>query len=442
MRKNLLAGAVLALIASATMAADYYIVVPFNKKATAPVSGLSVSLNSLTLPKGVVGVPYAGVDLKSALSVTGDQSFSPANVGWAIDSGTLPAGLSLGADGVISGTPTTAGSENVTVRATYKSANGTQTYELVVLNLSVSLSTAALPNPSPGVAYSFDLNSRLNVSGDSSFDASKVSWSIASGGLPAGLSLSANGVIAGYPQLFSNSGATFSLKADYLGKHTQQSYTVYPADSESVGAMLHFNGVNGSTSFVDEKGISYTSSGAVISTAASKFGGASGLFNGTSLLSSGVSNNFYFPGDFTFETFVRFTDISDTWTTYTPSNQYMLDIGGNGTYFGWRVTHGWSLFKNGAPLLSYVSVPNVNQWYHVAVQRRNGTLQLFLDGQEVASNPFAGVIGAQGLAITLGNFGGGGPYGLKGYLDEFRISPSSARYTGNFTVPTQEYPSR
>lgn len=440
LKKSITALALTAAAASA-LAADYYIVVPFKKAAAAPTQ-ISVGLNSLTLAKGVVGVPYGSADLKTALQVSGDANFSAANVSWTIDSGALPAGLSLGADGVISGTPTEAGADNFTVRAAYKTASGSQTYELIVINLTVSLSASAIPNLTIGQAYSFDLSNRLTISGDPSFNASNVQWSLSSGTLPEGLTLNSGGILSGVPKAFSNNGTTFSLKADYLGKYAEQSFTVYPKDSLSVGALLHFNGSNGSAQFVDEKGIGYTSYGATISTAQSKFGGASGLFNGTARITSGLSNNFYFPGDFTFEGFIQFNNISNTWTTYSPSNQYILDIGGNGTYFGWRATHGWSLFKNGVALLSYQTLPDTNKWYHFAVQRSGTSLQLYIDGQLVTSNTFTDAIGANGLGITLGNFGGGGPYGVNGYLDEFRITPSAARYSGNFTVPAEEYPSR
>ena len=86
-----------------------------------------------TLPAGEVNWPYS-YDLKQLLSVTGDSSYSPASVSWELQSGALPAGLSLGSNGVISGTPTTknvAGS-SFQVLATYKTKTGQQAYTIVV----------------------------------------------------------------------------------------------------------------------------------------------------------------------------------------------------------------------------------------------------------------------------------------------------------------------
>ena len=86
-----------------------------------------------TLPAGEVNWPYS-YDLKQLLSVTGDSSYSPASVSWELQSGALPAGLSLGSNGVISGTPTTkdAVGSSFQVLATYKTKTGQQAYTIVV----------------------------------------------------------------------------------------------------------------------------------------------------------------------------------------------------------------------------------------------------------------------------------------------------------------------
>jgi hypothetical protein len=59
------------------------------------------------LTAGVIGTPY---------SVTLAANNNPTS--WAVSLGTLPAGLSLGNDGVISGTPTATGTANFSVTAT------------------------------------------------------------------------------------------------------------------------------------------------------------------------------------------------------------------------------------------------------------------------------------------------------------------------------------
>lgn len=85
------------------------------------------------LPAGEVSWPYS-YDLKQLLSVTGDRGWSLANVSWSLSSGSMPAGLSLGSDGVISGIPTTKDliGSSFQVKASYKGKDGQQLYTIVV----------------------------------------------------------------------------------------------------------------------------------------------------------------------------------------------------------------------------------------------------------------------------------------------------------------------
>ena len=74
-------------------------------------------------------LPGAGqnVGYLYTLEATGDVTIT-----WDITVGALPTGLSLSAEGVISGTPTTVESQNFTVRATNASGNDTQALTLAV----------------------------------------------------------------------------------------------------------------------------------------------------------------------------------------------------------------------------------------------------------------------------------------------------------------------
>ncbi|GFO56943.1 hypothetical protein GMSM_39500 [Geomonas sp. Red276] len=73
---------------------------------TTTASSLAVSTS--TLPAGTVGTAYS-----QTLTATGGTS----PYSWSIPTGTLPAGLNL-SSGVISGTPTTAGTSTFTVQVT------------------------------------------------------------------------------------------------------------------------------------------------------------------------------------------------------------------------------------------------------------------------------------------------------------------------------------
>jgi len=182
-----------------------------------------VALATATPPQAIVGQAYT-YDLKPLLTVTGDNSYSGTGVTWTLTSGTLPNGLTLNSSGVITGTPTSASSGNVTARATYRNVNGQQVYQIVSLGITVSLANGAPPQAIVGQAYSYDLKPLLTVSGDAAYTGSGVTWSLVSGSLPSGLALQSDGTITGTPTAAANNSVT--ARAAYRGVTGQQAYQV------------------------------------------------------------------------------------------------------------------------------------------------------------------------------------------------------------------------
>jgi serine protease len=84
-----------------------------------------INITPSTLPNGIVGTAY---------SQTVQASYGMAPYTWSIDSGTLPAGLSLGSGtGTISGTPTMVGTSSFTVRVTdSNSYTATRAFSIVI----------------------------------------------------------------------------------------------------------------------------------------------------------------------------------------------------------------------------------------------------------------------------------------------------------------------
>jgi hypothetical protein len=152
--------------------------------------------SSGTLPNGTVGTTYV-----KALTATGSTPMT-----WSIASGSLCSGMSLSPAGVVSGTPTTAGSYAFTVRA----SNGfppdaTQSVMVIVNPPSTppSITTgSALPGGTVGTAYQVT----LAASG-----TNPIAWSVTAGTLPSGLTLSASGALSGTP---TTAGSySFTVKA-------------------------------------------------------------------------------------------------------------------------------------------------------------------------------------------------------------------------------------
>ena len=168
--------------------------------------GSSLSIQSSGVENGTISVPYMGYPVATG----GTPGYS-----WSVSSGTLPPGLVLDPEtGTIDGVPTNTGSWSFTLSVTDSSTPTAQT-----VNASVSISidgpsaltvtTNSLPVGTVGQSF----ETTLAASGGLGADA----WTIASGGLPAGLSLDAS-------------------TGEIVGSPTQQgtsSFTIQASDSET-----------------------------------------------------------------------------------------------------------------------------------------------------------------------------------------------------------------
>ncbi len=188
-----------------------------------PPNPLAVS--TAALPGGTVGTAYS-----TTLAASGGTS----PYSWTVASGSLAAGLSLSNVGTISGTPTSAGQSNFTVQVTDSSSpvqNATKPFSISTsaAGAAPTITTASLPNGSVGAAYS----STLAASGGTT----PYSWTVASGALPAGLSLSKGGTVSGTPT--SAGQSNFTVQVTDSSSPVQQASHVF---SPSILAKLAITG--------------------------------------------------------------------------------------------------------------------------------------------------------------------------------------------------------
>jgi len=208
----------------------------------------------------------------------------------------------------------------------------------------------------------------------------------------------------------------------------------------NVSLLLHGDGTNGSTTIVDSSPSPKTVTvfgDAQISTAQSKFGGASIAFDGTGdYLTLAPNTAFgYGVGDFTWEAWVYCNTISgiEYFMDHTGGNAGIIQrINDRFAYFNTTIGSGGPLYVTGSGSIS------ADTWYHIAVCRANGTTRLFLDGVEKSSQADSHNYPTAG--IGLGSYFLRDEYTLNGYMDEFRITKGIARYTSNFTPPTAPFP--
>ncbi|MGH9735265.1 MAG: putative Ig domain-containing protein, partial [Candidatus Acidiferrales bacterium] len=112
---------------------------------------------------------------------------------WSLSSGSLPAGLTLSSStGAISGTPTASGTSTFTVKVTDASSNtATKSLSIAVAGVPLTITTTSLSNGSTNTAYS----AFLYAGGGTT----PYTWTISSGSLPTGLTMSTTGDISGTP---------------------------------------------------------------------------------------------------------------------------------------------------------------------------------------------------------------------------------------------------
>ncbi|MCW2936855.1 MAG: hypothetical protein JWM19_7817, partial [Actinomycetia bacterium] len=160
-------------------------------------------------PSGEAGVAYS-----DQLTVTGGTS--PFT--WSVSAGTLPSGITLNAStGLLSGTPATAGTYPFTVKVTdHSGLSGTEAVSLLIV-AGPSLSFPAPPAGWTNTVYS----DTLTVSGGTG----PFTWSVSSGKLPAGISLSADGNLTGTPTAVGT--ASFTVKVtDANGQSATQATSI------------------------------------------------------------------------------------------------------------------------------------------------------------------------------------------------------------------------
>ena len=142
-----------------------------------------LAITTTDLVAGRVGVAYT-----QTLGATGGTP--PYD--WRISQGSLPDGLALSASGAITGTPTTASTFRFAITVTdSRQVTDTRSYALTILPATLLITTDTLPSGTAGSVYS----STLAASGG----VTPYAWSLISGTLPDGLTLSASGTISGTP---------------------------------------------------------------------------------------------------------------------------------------------------------------------------------------------------------------------------------------------------
>jgi len=210
------------------------------------------------------------------------------------------------------------------------------------------------------------------------------------------------------------------------------------------------DGADTSTTFTDETGKAWTAGvNAQIDTAQSKFGGASGIFDGGSYIEAADSADWQLDGGsdsnaWTIDFWVRFNgdpgaaEMGLVQQRQSAAETWWFELL-NGTALRWIVRTGGAFVA----VIDNNWNPAGDTWYHIALVK-NGVsgYMVFVDGTQIGVTQtdvstipdFAGT-----LVVGKHTDEAAGTYYLNGWIDEFRISKGIARWTANFTPPTAPY---
>ena len=187
---------------------DFYITVNYPILENPPCNGgfsdkqFRIPINP-GVPKLTIGpesAPAGTVNTAYSLSMTANLADAKS---WSVSEGALPTGLAIDpASGVISGTPTTAGTYGFTVRAVLAD----QRSDTKALAITVR-DPVAIVAPSLGASSELagsEVGVRFSALLSATGGTGTYTWSLAGGGLPPGVVLGPTGAIEGRPTVGGN----------------------------------------------------------------------------------------------------------------------------------------------------------------------------------------------------------------------------------------------
>lgn len=167
-----------------------------------------------------------------------------------------------------------------------------------------------------------------------------------------------------------------------------------------------------------------------------QFNGSSSYFtlNDVDIFNLGTS-------DFTFEFWVKFPSLSlgnnhifGKRSSGRANHSYTCNMDDNTIFFMCSSDGGVGSNIVSSPMSNFT----INKWHHISFVRYNNIISMFIDGKLINSGAFVGSLynSTEKLKIGAVNTDAGGFF--NGCISNIRIS-NVARYTENFTPPTQPY---
>jgi hypothetical protein len=210
------------------------------------VAAVPVTIAVAPAPLRIVTASLGGVEYRhgyqSQLAVSGGTG----STAWSITAGALPAGVTLRADGALSGVPAAIGTFAITVHAADANWPGNEAEANLMLLVSAPMLTVAVSAPAAaqvGALYQ-GMASAAGVVGTGV-------WSVAAGALPPGVMLNAaSGAVGGVPSAYGAFTAVIQVQDSYTASRTSAaSLTVVVAPTSVVITSASVPSANAGSTF-------------------------------------------------------------------------------------------------------------------------------------------------------------------------------------------------
>lgn len=204
--------------------------------------------------------------------------------------------------------------------------------------------------------------------------------------------------------------------------------------------LLHMDGGEGSTSWVDALGHTVSPSGSVVQkSAAAKFGTSGTQFSGsTDMLTVSSSGDLAFgTGDFGLSCWVNRTSSGASYQAVASTR--IISDQDNRIYWelGIQSTGGVYFYSGGFQIAVNTNLVPVGNWTHLEVNRSSGATKVYVNG--ILAGSFSDTGNYASGTITIGAFNSGSADTLTAYMDEFAVSVGAPLHTANFTPPSSPY---
>lgn len=222
--------------------------------------------------------------------------------------------------------------------------------------------------------------------------------------------------------------------------YTGTSYTMPTAPlTPTPATVLLINGMNAGAYDATTINDMETVGNAQVTTAVSKFGGSSLRMLTASDYVKGPLNPLmaFGTGDFTIEAWVYSVATTSLYTCIFTTRDGTTSQA-NCVFFGLKPNTNQLTFYTSSEIIGTTTAVTTGVWTHVALVRSSGTTVIYINGVNSGSATFTTSLNGQGVAIGNEYSAASGNGGL--YVDDLRITKGVARYTSNFTPPTQAFP--